>query len=391
MKIHSAKVYNKRNRSIFSSEIEINGENRELWFAVPIQYAQHIQPNRADAFLVALLPQAMLLGEDIIVDGEVSEGLFYNLQSYFIPLMKEIAPKLSTISVTPKNLTITHGEPITDVSLGAATGFSGGIDSFCTIAEHFDNKATPSYNITKLLFNNVGAVPSQLFDEKYEQLAQVQKDLNKELIPIDSNMDDFIDLPFEQTHALRNAACALVLHGLYDKFLYASAYEYKHTHVTPTYNIGYIDPLSIHLFSTEEITFIASGGQHSRISKTRLVSSFKNSYSLLNVCIAPNRIDNCSTCWKCGRTLLTLELIGKIHPYHEVFDLSKWEKGRSWYVAEHVLNYKKRSDPFVQEIRSLAQEVGHQFSTREKLLGLFVAFLPQPVLKRIKGHFSEVN
>ncbi|UUM32243.1 hypothetical protein [Vibrio japonicus] len=391
MKINLPEVYSKRNRSIFASVIEISGESKELWFSVPIQYAKNIQPNRADAFLVALLPQAMLLGEDIIVDGDISESLFYNLQNYFMPLMKEIAPKLSIISVTPKNLTTTRGELINDKSLGAATGFSGGIDSFCTISEHFENKTTPSYTLTKLLFNNVGAVPTQLFDEKYEQLSRVQRGLNKELIPIDSNMDDFIALSFQQTHVLRNAACALVLHGLYDKFLYASAYQYKHTQVTPTYNIGYIDPLSIHLFSTEEITFISSGGQHSRIDKTRLVSSFKNSYSLLNVCIAPNRIDNCSICWKCGRTLLTLELIGKIHSYHEVFDLSKWEKGRSWYIAEHILNHKKRSDPFIQEIRSLAQEVGHQFSAKEKVLALFVAFLPHSIFKRLKGSFSEVN
>jgi hypothetical protein len=323
----------------------------------------------------------MLLAESIEIDAKISERLLYNLGHYFMPLYKMIVPTLSPVSITAVRGThrlVSYG------TCGVATGFSGGVDSFSVVAEHFRNATSPSYQISTLLFNNVGAVPSHLFLEKYDQHLIVAKKLGLDLIPIDSNLATLIQVKFELSHALRNTACALLLQGLYNKYLYASAYSYTETRVQPSENLAFADPLVLPLLSTENLEIIPAGGQHTRVEKTALVANFSYSHQWLNVCVAANRIDNCSVCGKCGRTLLTLEFIGRIEDYREVFDLHKWKTSRSWYIAEYVLNTKKYYDPLSAEIRDFADKVGHKFSGKERLMAVVAAYTTQNILNRLK-------
>ncbi len=381
MKIESPTLRHADGQVFIEAKVHHQGKQDLLYFSVPEQYRQHVSPELGDAFLLALLPQAMLLGEDIEIDAKVSERLLYSLQHYFIPLYRMIAPKLSLVSITAlRGMHRTAGL----LSRGAGTGFSGGIDSFCLVAEHFGTKTKESYQITALLFNNVGAVPPHLFHEKYLQLRSATEKLNISLIPINSNLSTFIDLKFELTHTLRNTACAMLLQGLYSKYIYASAYSYQSTRVSATDYVAYIDPLALPLLSTEGLEVIPAGGQHTRVEKTAIVADFAYSHQWLNVCVAANRIDNCSVCGKCGRTLLTLELLGRTEAYSEVFDLEKWKAARSWYVAEHILNKKKRHDPLSTEILELARSVGHRFSTKERLMAAVATYAPQGVVNKLK-------
>jgi hypothetical protein len=55
---------------------------------------------------------------------------------------------------------------------------------------------------------------------------------------------------------------------------------------------------------------------------------------------------NCSSCWKCLRTELTLEMVGALGNYERAFDLREYRKVRTLFIATVL----KRSSPLNQEI-----------------------------------------
>jgi hypothetical protein len=364
-----------------SSDFSVKGEKRTLWFSMPEKYAEHFIPNRLDAFLVALLPVAMEHGEDIILEGEVSERLLYSVNSYLIPIISKVNSTFKNVSVTSDR---TSYKAIDKKYHAAVTGFSGGIDSFCVIAEHIDLLKTPSHQLTHLIFNNVGAISANVFIEKYNYFKSVALDLELNLIPVDSNLGSVIDSPFGLSHSLRNSACALFLQSLFSHYYYASGIQYCDVRIFNAADIAYLDSVLLNLLSTENLDIVCSGAQYTRVEKTRIVSNFLPSRNFLNVCVAPNRIDNCSVCWKCCRTLLTLELLGKVQEYSHVFDLEKWQRVRSWYISEYLLNPKKNTDPLAREILNLAVEANHQFSVSERVLGQVAARMPQNLWNKLK-------
>lgn len=365
-------------KCVFSAKVALSEHEHELWFSVPLHWAEYINSDSMDAFLLALLPVAMSQERALHLHGRVSEKLLYHVNTYLIPLLTLISPRLKSVVVSADEVSTVS---VKQGMAGAATGFSGGVDSFSVLADHFLNQPAVSYRINTLLFNNVGAVPTQRFYEKWEQLSKVTSLTGLELIPIDSNLADLVDLPFQLTHSLRNVACSLLLHGLYDKYYYASTYGYSSTQIASTYDIAYSDPLSLPLMSTESVTVIPTGGQYSRVEKTRTISTFAPAFEMLNVCVAANRIDNCSACWKCGRTLLTLELLGQLDAFASVFDLEHWHRIRSTYIAEYVTNPKKSHDPLTKEIHALAQTAGLPFRGRERAMGGLAACLPEKIFR----------
>mgnify|MGYP003577444638 FL=1 len=87
-----------------------------------------------------------------------------------------------------------------------------------------------------------------------------------------------------------------------------------------------------------------------------MVTEFEPSRRYLNVCVDPAfEGRNCSVCFKCRRTLMTLELLGKAEDYREVFDLEKFRATKNSYLAR-VLRYKKGS--FDAEIADLIRQKG---------------------------------
>ena len=87
-----------------------------------------------------------------------------------------------------------------------------------------------------------------------------------------------------------------------------------------------------------------------------MVAAYEPSHRYLNVCVDPSfEGRNCSVCFKCCRTLLTLELLGVADLYKETFDLEKFRRVRNRYVLK-VLRYKRGS--FEAEIADLFRAKG---------------------------------
>ena len=147
----------------------------------------------------------------------------------------------------------------------------------------------------------------------------------------------------------------LLLQGLFGKYLYASAYHHKDCHFRETYDHAFSDPAAVHLLSTETLRSISTGCQYTRVEKTAKVSDWTIAQRYLNVCTnAEASGQNCSTCEKCCRTLLTLELLGGLERFGKVFNISSYRSVRSAAFLSKCLD--SQDDPFCKEIADLWRE-----------------------------------
>jgi len=344
------------------SLVEYSGKRKNLWYSFPKKFRPYLTTDKLDGFLVGLLLLAMKLGEDIRVEGAISEKLHFNLTHSYINIMKIVMPNLKKIKIKVQDFD--NGKNA-KCEGAVVTGFSAGVDSFCTVYDHCINVSSPSYKITHFVFNNVGS-HGEWDSEKARKLFNLRHNLIKgypensgiELIKIDSNLSDILQMNFQQTHVPRNVSAVLLLQKLFSKYYYASTYQYKDCVVKPYQDIAIIDPLCLHLLSTETLECISSGCEYSRVEKTRKVAKVPFANRWLNVCV--NSVDgtNCSACLKCCRTLLTLEVLGLLENFSYVFNLKKWQKVRNSYLRRHLAD---KNDPFIKEILEYAKNVGYSF------------------------------
>lgn len=332
---------------------EVKTDKGPLWFSVQPQFSSFLSDS-SDAALTGLLIPAMIRGEDIEIAGNVSARLHYHLNGRVQSIIRGVLPDLKHINIVAPALT----EDRTGAA-GVATGFSGGIDSYCVIADHLLSECNPRFRLTHLLYNDVGAhgTPGK-FDAYFDKISKAAAPLGLAMIKVASNLETFYPpVPtFQQTHSLRNAAVAQLLQGGIGKFLYASTYQFADLKFTASNDIGFTDAACVPLLSTESVACLSVGSEYTRVGKTLKVACHPESYSTLDVCTGEDHHANCSACFKCLRTMLTLDIAGKLDLYSGVFDLTKYRERREWYVG-HVL---AADDPFSREIATLIRETGYK-------------------------------
>lgn len=368
--IHSPVIQEFPTSARLVSVLEFDGRSVEMWYEVPKEYGHWFCADRADGFVVGFILQAMQMQKDIVTQAPMSSKLWHNLSHFFIPMMAAAFPTLHPIRINPASLI---DEP--SGGQGCATGFSGGIDSFASIVEHWHNEKSPGHKITHLLFHNAGShstgdheAARRLFRQRYGTLKPFAEEAGIPFVPVDSNVSEIFPMDFIKMHPALNVSIPLVLQNHFQRYYYASTYKYADCGVNRTDDVARFDPLAFHLFSTEGLDCISTGGQMSRVEKTALVAGFEPSRRYLNVCVDPAfEGRNCSVCFKCLRTLLTLDLLGEIESYADVFDLGKYRAERNAYIRR-LLRYKRAS--FDSEIANLIRERGtgrikHAFKMRK--------------------------
>jgi hypothetical protein len=357
MKIGRPQVTTGSGTARISAEFEYSGQRRALWYEVPAQYAEGLTPERSDAFLMALLPLAMKQGEDIRCEAPVSEKLFYNLTRYCMHILTLVMPELQPVGITPAGL---DSSRLAEARGGVVTAFSGGVDSFCVLADHLFGNVLAGYRVTHLIFNNVGAFGAggrALFNARHANLAPFASEVGLPFIKVDSNLDEVLPVSFVKTHTIRNASAVLTLQKLFGRYLYASGVAYGDCQVNCAPDVAYVDPLLVPLLSTEATECIPTGSQYSRVEKTEKVTTIELSRRHLNVCASHASGGNCSVCWKCMRVQLTLEILGKLHLYAQVFDMAKYQERRADYIVDVLSN----RNHFLREIVRLAVDKAYRF------------------------------
>jgi hypothetical protein len=379
------------------SLIDYSDKQKYLWYSIPEKYSKYVTTEKLDGFLVGLLLLAMRLGEDIEVKGAVSEKLYFNLTHSYMNIMQIVMPNLKKIKINPQYLD--DGKKA-KCKGAVVTGFSAGVDSFCTIYDHYFNAILPSYKITHFIFNNVGSHDDwgskrgrELFNVRYGLLKGYPSELGIEFIKIDSNLSDLLRCNFQQTHVPRNVSAILLLQKLFSKYYYSSSYQYKDCAIKPHYDISITDPSAVYLLSTETLECISTGCQYSRVEKTKKMAKVPRANHWLNVCIfPPSDGKNCSACNKCCRTLLTLEMLGILEDFKEVFSLEKWRRAKKGYLL-NVLGDK--NDVFIKEIRDYANMVGYSFKpwykVASKLLQVKLGDSGVSLFKVLKGMLKVIK
>jgi hypothetical protein len=343
---------------------------KELWFSTPKIFGECLCKNRMDGFLVGMLFPAMQYGEDIHADGCVSEKLLFNINNYVVPLLMAFSPSCRSIKVSSGEVSSERFD-----CNGVGTGFSAGVDSFCTIYDRLELERSPNYKVNSFLFLNVGshgwgesaemqALAKKKFSNRYDYLKKFPESLGLDFIPMDSNLHTFHPWGHQKTHTLTSVAGVLMLQARYRRYYYASsgvdygdmlrnAREYRDVDVGE-----FCDPILLPLLSTESLEFVADGVQYTRIQKTLRIMNYKPVKKYLNVCInLTDTYKNCSVCAKCCRTLMTLTSAGIVDQFDDLFDIDKYnKKAKLRYLASQVLLEKK--DPFARGNVELAHANG---------------------------------
>lgn len=361
------------------ANVTCQGRTYPLWFSVAASWARHLDPTCLDPFVLGALPLALRLGDPVYAAGRMSARLLFSLNTALPALVTQTGGNFQPIKVRAAQA-VDYAPP-PPYSRGVATGFSGGVDSFCVLCDHLGPAVPPAHRLTHLFANNVGAFGrhgTTTYRAQLPRLENCARELHLPLVAIDSNLEALLDVAtFTFDHEFRNVAAALVLQSLVGTYLYASGFHYEECFRrggdTP---LASWDPVLLPLLSTERLRVLSVGAQYTRVDKTARIADFAPSRRYLQVCVRPGSVGNCSTCWKCARTQLALEVLGRLDEFGEVFDLALYRRIRPHYVVEML----RSDEPLWVEIRQLARTRQFEFPLTLRL----AAALPEKFVGAVR-------
>jgi len=366
--------------------------DHEIYYATEQDYGQYLADEVADTFVVGCLLPAVYYNEDITVECAMSEKLYYNLINSILFILSKIYGNKINI----------HAEKLINPQYGGSgvgCGCSLGVDSLAAIFKHtpssFNNEyeiASDSYRITHLTYFNVGAMGSANLEkakESFEKDLQLVKSFAKIIgLPVVTLESNFAllyqDFNFDSSGDIRNFSAMLSLQKLFGKYLYGSSFpisDFKYD-IEQT---GYYESLLAPMLSTESTEIIIANPDMSRIDKTKFIVNNPLTQKYLYVCwketIAnkwPNsevakikdKKLNCSHCDKCKRTLLAIDLLGKLPLYNESFDIPYWNSVKDQYIARVIVN--RGNNVFYEELYQLMQEKNYKatFNVKREIFKL---------------------
>lgn len=347
-------------------------DNSGLWFAVPKEYKSFLCFERSDAFVVAMLWYAMITGSDIGFQAPMSEQMCFNIQSCLIPALctKENGYRRIKLIGPTTNCPYKNFHAI-------GTGMSCGVDSLYTLHKYSQADVPAHFKLTHLTYYNMGAIfhpnrsekkeyslkdfysrTDKMSEEKCNNARQVA-DLSKmPLVYVKSNLDsDYYRGAYGHTGVYRNCAMTLALQGLFSLYYCSSGgsnrFEFCLTEGSQRYEVVLCNCLS-----TESLKFQVSD-HATRIEKMLTIADDYVSKHFLDVCFCFN---SCGKCSKCKRTMLTLDILGKLDEYREVFDVDSFKRRRNeiyaWMLETKDGDENSDDSPFAKANYALAVERG---------------------------------
>ena len=345
-------------------------EDFGCWFAVDEQYGSYLHTESTDAFISAMLWYAMVTGSDIISEAPVSEQMLFSINNYLIPAMCTEEKGYKKIIVKGPTVKVTNDKPC-----GVGTGMSCGIDSFYTLWKYCDIEPQ-ARRLTHLTYFNMGAIfhpdsskktrysvdefyekTDEISNEKIKNASEVAKSAGLPLVTVSSNLDsDIYRGAYGYTAVYRNCACVLALQKLFKSYYCSSAGWPDYFDLTLSEGSEHYEALLCQCLSTESCTFILSD-YVTRIEKTKAIADYKLAWSYLDVCF---NFHNCGHCAKCYRTLLTLDLLGHVDNFKQVFDVETYKKNRSkaygWLLNARRGDAKEDNGVFARDIYKLLRK-----------------------------------
>jgi len=374
------------------------GGSKYIWYSVKKPFDEALTYEVSDSFLLAALLPALKHGEDIEVEGAVSERLYFNTIHGLIYLFSK-SYGYEPIKVKVGSTTNHQFE-----GKGVGCGCSLGIDSLSAIFTHLKTPTTPDYQITHLTYFNVGSHGYKDADANrksyLKDMIEVEKFANEIGLPVvkvESNVWELFDgFNFDQSGNIINMSTVLALQKLFGKYLYGSNYPMTDVKLTDKCS-GFFETIMLPLASTESTELIVANANMSRSDKTKVVIKHKSSRDYLYVCWKeliinnnPNspiakvrdKVRNCTRCSKCLRTCAQLEILGVLGEYNKIFDLKHYYKVKNQFLGR-VLAFKNR-DAFYKDIADMAKRYGKRMPIKAKMYSWIYRLRIMTIIDKVK-------
>jgi hypothetical protein len=291
-----------------------------LWFEVE-EASGLAMSDRADPFLVGMIPIAMACGAKLEVRGLVSPRLAWGIGQLQRIHFAWWPRHVRVVDVRCERLEETPPE---QRGSGVATTFSGGVDSLYTVWRHTaERESLPGFRLSHALLINGFDLDLDLESTgRWRVLREVYgpllAPLGVELISVRTNLQDFRVAGVGKGGAIRSFGTALVAAALalsppLGRFYLAAAHGYGVFHPDGS------TPSTDHLLSTAGFQSIHDGADvPTRFAKVAALTNWPEAVARLRVCsnqswrnidVGRGVIDNCGRCRKCVWTLISLELL----------------------------------------------------------------------------------
>ena len=409
--IHQPHIATNNGYSTLSSfyDDDANNIHQEIFYRTTADWGQYLCDAVADPFvLLAILP-AIKSAQDIRIIGSISSDLAFSLETTLIHLFSFLYgnPRCK-IHVQPERIV-----EFKQAGKAIGCGCSLGIDSLSAIKRYSSDDIPVDYKISHLTFFNIGALGEYDFDEAHQtyhqELIKIQEfaqEISIPLVTLESNSSLlFINhFNFNQSHTIRNASAVLALGSLFCKYYYASDFPIEQTHTSASL-MGHMNSFLLPLLSLCNVSFISADPDKERTEKTRYLAFDELTQKYLNVCwknISSNGnpdyskaikaipYTNCTRCDKCLRTALTLDILGVVDSFSNVFDLDYYYSARKTYMFK-VLSQKDQNVMYQQIadlMDSTSYHIPRSLSIKLKFNRLHLMWL-WVLLLRIKNCFMK--
>lgn len=280
----------------------------------------------ADAFLVGMLPIAMRLGEDIRVEGPVSEPLAFGLETWQAAVATWYPDFFRRVTIRYDRF----ADRADDARPGAVgCCFSGGLDSWHAIWRHLPaQQPLKAYQLTHaLMINGFDQVDDSRTEgasqNMFDAYAPILGGLSVELVMVSTNLRSFRAAAFERKHLVRTfgsalLACAHALGRKFGRFAVPASASYAWDDLWPDGSHHVLD----HMLGTDQLQIVRAGGDVSRSRKIEEVADIPEVQQSLRVCFRDPEFDpetgqvlNCGECEKCIRTITALDMVGKLDAF----------------------------------------------------------------------------
>ena len=319
-----------------------------LAFEVSINHVSALDIEEPNWAAMALLYPAMLMGEELVIEADLSALLLQNMRNDLMALIRNFEP-------TAKQIRIEAGQSsrlVPAARRDVMSGFSAGVDSFATLAIFSDEKLHQDLRLTALGTFHVGALgPThghpELLEDALALIRPIAEEKGLRLYGVSCDMDTVYGaarkhgpIGFPKTVGFRNAAAGMALQNGVRVYMTAGQRAYNRASYGPAYSIEALDPVFQPLLHTESLRMVPVAAGLSRFDKIKMLVDRSDARASLNPCVT--RMDlranpghlNCSRCWKCTATLLDLEVLGKLEDFRKVFEVDYYKDNRVKLLAD---------------------------------------------------------
>jgi len=373
----------------FCASIKIDNKEHELWFSADKKFEKYIALSNGDCFNLVLFIYAVFTKKSFTSGVPISKRLKYGLSDVLLNtfIKNDLYPEKLKIDFRYVDETLYPDANKT------GTAMSLGVDSFYTLLNNMES----SYPVDILTLFNAGAygefggdIAQDLFVKMKNYVSNLSDDLGIDFLWVDTNLNEILQMPFVKTHTFRNFACTLMFQKLFKSYYYASGITLDHFRFNQN-DPAYYDLLNSKAIAGNSLEFHISGLNEGRLLKTKRISNKQLTFNNLNVCLVTpfnkelssnnTKLVNCSKCFKCIRTMVTLDVLGKLHLYKNVFDLKIFKENKEKYLAEIIYHKIRAKNIFSKEILKEAKLNNYPLSL--KVYFYVVLRIFKPIARKI--------